>query len=256
MSEKMVRTATYGGVNWNPWHGCHKISAGCQNCYVYRADARHGKDASAVTKTSGFYLPIAHARDGSYKIPAGSFIWMCFTSDFLLADADAWRAEAWRMIRERSDCEFLFITKRITRFAQCLPEDWGAGYANVSVCCTVENQAKVDERLPVFRDAPIHHKMIVCEPLLEHIDLSEYLGDWVESVNVGGESGEEARLCDYEWILDIRRQCIAANVPFCFRQTGANFKKDRKLYRIPRKLQSAQARKANINTGKGNSDQP
>ena len=98
--------------------------------------------------------------------------------------------------------------------------------------------------------------MIVCEPLLEHIDLSEYLGDWVESVNVGGESGEEARLCDYEWILDIRRQCIAANVPFCFRQTGANFKKDRKLYRIPRKLQSAQARKANINTGKGNSDQP
>ena len=23
-----------GGVNWNPWHGCHKISSRCQNCYV------------------------------------------------------------------------------------------------------------------------------------------------------------------------------------------------------------------------------
>ncbi|MEN6339375.1 MAG: DUF5131 family protein, partial [Clostridiaceae bacterium] len=34
-----------GGVNWNPWHGCHKYSAGCQNCYVYRMDDRHGKDA-------------------------------------------------------------------------------------------------------------------------------------------------------------------------------------------------------------------
>ncbi|MCB7206753.1 DUF5131 family protein, partial [Dorea formicigenerans] len=22
-------------ANWNPWHGCHKISAGCEHCYVY-----------------------------------------------------------------------------------------------------------------------------------------------------------------------------------------------------------------------------
>ena len=170
MIEKGIKAVSYGGgVNWNPWHGCHKISAGCQNCYVYRSDAKHGKNASEVVKTSSFYLPIAHARDGSYKIPSGSFIWTCFTSDFLLADADVWRKEAWRMMQERSDCEFLFITKRITRFAECLPEDWGDGYPNVTICSTVENQAKADERLPVFRDAPIRHKMIVCEPLLERL---------------------------------------------------------------------------------------
>ena len=128
------------------------------------------------------------------------------------------------------------------------------GYANVSICCTVENQAKVDERLPVFRQAPISHKMIVCEPLLERLDLTAYLGDWVESVTVGGESGDEARMCDYDWILDIRRQCIEADVSFRFKQTGANFMKDGKRYRIPRKLQHAQARKANINTEKGVKD--
>lgn len=249
MIEKGIKAVSYGGgVNWNPWHGCHKISAGCQNCYVYRSDAKHGKNASEVVKTSSFYLPIAHARDGSYKIPSGSFIWTCFTSDFLLADADVWRKEAWRMMQERSDCEFLFITKRITRFAECLPEDWGDGYPNVTICSTVENQAKAVERLPVFRDAPIRHKMIVCEPLLERLDLSAYLDDWVESVTVGGESGEQARLCEYDWILEIRRQCIEANVPFHFKQTGAVFQKDGKIYRIPRKLQHAQARKANINT--------
>ena len=154
------------------------------------------------------------------------------------------------MMRERSDCEFLFITKRITRFAQCLPEDWGEGYPNVSICCTVENQAKVEERLPVFREAPIRHKMIVCEPLLEQLDLSAFLGDWVESVTVGGESGDEARTCDYDWILQIRRQCIEANVPFRFKQTGANFVKDGKRYRIQRAIQHSQARKANINTEK------
>jgi protein gp37 len=211
-------------------------------------DGRHQKDASVVQKTSAFYLPISHARDGSYKVPPGSLIGTCFTSDFLLEDADAWRGEAWRMIRERSDCFFLFITKRITRFASCIPEDWGEGYPNLTICCTVENQAKADERLPVFREAKIAHKIIVCEPLLERMDLSPYLGDWVDSVSVGGESGEQARTCDYDWVLEIRAQCMAANVPFQFRQTGANFVKDGKRYRIPRKLQHAQARKANINT--------
>ena len=244
------KTEYGGGINWNPWHGCHKISAGCAHCYVFRMDARHGKDASIAQKTNDFYLPVAHARDGSYKIPSGGFFWTCFTSDFLLEDADGWRSEAWRMMRERSDCEFLFISKRITRFETCMPEDWGEGYPNVSICCTVENQAKVDERLPTFQKLPIRHKMIVCEPLLERIDLSKYLGHWVESVTVGGESGDEARLCNYDWILDIRRQCMEANVPFRFKQTGANFMKDGKRYQIKRALQHAQARKANINTEK------
>ncbi|MCE5188881.1 MAG: phage Gp37/Gp68 family protein [Eubacteriales bacterium] len=249
MAAKQVKKSTPSrSAEWNPWHGCHKYSAGCLNCYVYRIDGRHQRDASIVQKTSGFYLPISHARDGSYRIPSGSMIWTCFTSDFLLEDADGWRSEAWRMIRERADCHFLFITKRIVRLEQCLPCDWGDGYRNVTICCTVENQAAANERLPVFREAKITHKIIVCEPLLERLDLSPFLGSWVDNVSVGGESGESARTCDYDWVLDIRSQCIAANVPFHFRQTGANFVKDRKHYRIPRKLQHSQARKANINT--------
>lgn len=237
-----------GGVNWNPWHGCHKLSEGCRNCYVYRMDDKHGMDARIVRKTNSFYLPISHARDGSYKIPPGTMIWTCFTSDFLLEDADEWRREAWRMIRERSDCAFFFITKRITRFEDCVPDDWGAGYPNVSICCTAENQVAADKRLPVFRKAPVAHKGIVCEPLLEQIDLSAYLGDWVESVTVGGESGEHARTCDYDWVLDIRRQCMDAGVPFRFKQTGANFVKDKKRYAIKRSLQHIQAKKAGIDT--------
>jgi len=245
---KTTKRHTPAGVAWNPWHGCHKYSAGCLNCYVYRIDAKHARDAGDVRKTSAFYLPVAHARDGGYKVPPGSMIWTCFTSDFLLEDADAWRSEAWRMIRTRSDCDFLFITKRITRFCDCIPEDWGDGYENVSICCTVENQAKADERLPVFRSAPIRHKAIVCEPLLEEIDLSPYLGDWAESVTAGGESGENARVCNYDWILNIREQCLHAGVPFHFKQTGANFIKDGKRYAIKRSLQHAQAKKAGIDT--------
>lgn len=45
-------------TNWNPWHGCTKISPGCYHCYVYRRDSEFGKDASLVTKTKAFDLPI------------------------------------------------------------------------------------------------------------------------------------------------------------------------------------------------------
>jgi protein gp37 len=65
-------------------------------------------------------------------------------------------------------------------------------------------------------------------------------------VAASGESGNEARICDYEWVLNIREQCIEADIPFCFHQTGAKFLKDGKLYRIIRKYQISQAKKAGI----------
>lgn len=235
-------------VNWNPWHGCRKVSDGCKNCYVYRGDARYGADASVVRKNAEFYLPIRHGRDGAYRIPPGSMIWTCFTSDFLLDQADAWRAEAWRMMRERSDCSFFFITKRIDRFTKCIPNDWGGGYGNVTICCTCENQRMADIRLPIYLSAPIRHKRIICEPLLSHIDLTPYLTDEIEAVAVGGESGETARVCEYDWVADIREQCIKASIPFTFRQTGAKLLKDGRLYRIPRRLQHAQAKKSGLST--------
>lgn len=235
-------------VGWNPWHGCHKFSEGCRNCYVYRMDERHGKDSAIVTKTADFYLPVRHARNGSYKIPEGSLVGTCFTSDFLVSDADAWRPEAWRMMRTRSDCEFFFLTKRIERLAECLPEDWGNGYSNVLIGCTVENQRAADTRLPIYLSLPMRQRLIACEPLLGKIELEQYLNPSIESVCVGGESGPMARECQFEWVLDLRRQCIARGVAFTFHQTGANFVMNGKQYQIPRKLQHQQARKANINT--------
>lgn len=43
---------------WNPWHGCHKISPGCMNCYVYRRDSKYEIDSSTVRKTADFDLPV------------------------------------------------------------------------------------------------------------------------------------------------------------------------------------------------------
>ena len=70
---------------WNPWHGCHKISPGCANCYVYRRDESIGKDASVVAKTGDYDLPIKKNRQGQYKLTAvDGVIYTCMTSDFCL----------------------------------------------------------------------------------------------------------------------------------------------------------------------------
>ena len=137
---------------WNLWHGCHKLSEGCRHCYVYRTDGKYGKDSSVVTKTEKFDLPLQCKKNGTYKIPSGNLVYTCFTSDFLIEDADEWRAEAWEMMRIRQDLRFLFITKRIDRLQQCLPPDWGDGYDNVTICCTMENQDRVDYRLPIYKE--------------------------------------------------------------------------------------------------------
>lgn len=235
-------------ANWNPWHGCTKISPGCKYCYVYRQDEMYGAEilSSLCRKTGNFDLPIKKKRDGSYKIPSGKVIFTCFTSDFLLEDADEWRSECWKMMRTRHDCWFYFFTKRIDRLAQCFPLDWGDGYDNVIIGCTIENQERADYRLPIFRSLPIKHRSIIAAPLLEHIDISSYLDDSIEEVSVGGESGVEARPCNYDWILDLRHQCIEKDVPFLFHQTGAHFIKDGRMYRIKRGYQLAQAKKAGI----------
>ena len=233
-------------ISWNPWHGCDKISPGCKNCYVYRIDGQHGKDSSVVEKTLNFNLPLKRKRNGDYKVPLHEEIYTCLSSDFFLDRADQWRSEAYEMMKRRKDCHFIIITKRIDRFYVNLPEDWGEGYDNVEICVTVENQDRADYRLPLFYKAPIKHKMIICEPLLEAIDISEYLGQWVELVLAGGESGNEARICNYDWVMDIQKQCRQKNIPFHFKQTGAKFIKEGRLYEISRKYQHSQARKAGI----------
>lgn len=235
---------------WNPWHGCTKISPGCRNCYVYRRDEEFGRDPSKVQKTSTFDLPRRTRANGAFVLsPAGGTVFTCFTSDFFHPDADEWRREAWIMIRERKDLKFFMVTKRPDRFFESLPEDYGDGYDNLYLCCTCENQEMADERLPVFLGLPLKHPSIICEPMLERIDLTAYLhehGDRIEQVTCGGESGANARVFSYDWALDLRQQCVDHNVSFRFKQTGSAFEKDGRLYLIKRREQVIQASRAGI----------
>ena len=236
---------------WNPWHGCHKISEGCRHCYVYREDAAFGisQSSSEVRRTSNFNLPLRRDRKRNLKFPSGTEFALCFTSDFLIEEADEWREEIWNIIRERTDCRFFFFTKRIERLARCLPSDWGNGYDNVGIGCTVENQDRADYRMPVFLSLPIRHRMVIVAPMIERVDLRKYLDPaLVEEVSVGGESGKYARPLDFNWVVDLREQCLDAGVRFTFHQTGSYLIKDGRQYQIPREHQHSQAKKSGLNS--------
>ena len=230
---------------WNPWRGCRKCSEGCLHCYIHKGDAKRGVDTGAIVQTADFDKPVKKLKNGNYRMKSG-LVYTCFSTDFLIEEADPWRTECWEMIKERQDCTFLFLTKRIERFMECIPQDWGGGYDNVVVCCTIETQKNADRKLSVFQSLPIKHKCITAQPLLEKIDVEKYLNG-IELVVVGGESDYYARPLDYDWVLDIRQQCIRQNVSFQFRQCSTHFIKDGKKYTLPTKILSSQAKKAGIN---------
>lgn len=232
-------------IIWNPWHGCHKCSPGCLNCFVYYLDSKRDKDASIVTKSkTNFNLPLKKDRAGNFKIPSGTELPTCFTSDFFLQEADLWRNEAWDIIKQRNDVNFLICTKRIERFESCIPNDWENGYGNVIIAVTCENQEKANERLPFLIQLKAKRKYIFVSPILEYVELDTFLktGE-IDLVSVGGESYENARICDFEWVKKIKQTCDKHHVAFDFHQTGSHFIKDGKQYHINHHKEYSQAQK-------------
>lgn len=238
---------------WNPWHGCMPASEGCDNCYMYYLDSKRGIDPARVVRSkSAFDYPLQRKRDGSYKIKPGELIRICMTSDFFLPAADAWRNEAWAIMRERPDVKFFVLTKRPERIAACLPADWETGYSNVMLNVSCENQRRANERVPLLLSVPAAHKGVMCAPLIGGVSLEQAapgcLGRGkIEQVIAGGENYAGARPCHYEWALALRKECVAANVTFAFIETGSVFVKDGRSYRLrSKRLQSEQAWKSGL----------
>ena len=230
-------------IIWNPWHGCHKVSEGCQHCYMYFLDGKRGIDTSHIFRTENFTLPMQKNRVGRFKVPSGMTLYVGLSTDFFLEEADEWRTEAWNIIRKRPDVAFRLLTKRADRIRECLPEDWGEGYENVMLNVTTENQRRADERLPLLLDIPAKHKGFMAAPFIGPVDAEQYLKTGqIEEVLCGGENYDGARPCHYEWVKSLSDQCRRYEVTFDFIETGSVFVKDGHSYRIPNKrVQSKQA---------------
>ena len=211
---------------------------------MYFLDGLRDKDGSEIYRTkAGFRYPLSKDRQGNYKVKSGEMIRVCMTSDFFLDAADAWRPEAWDIIRRRPDVKFFLLTKRPQRVREHLPQDWGDGWENVMFNVSCENQRRADERIPILLELPFRHKGIMCAPYIGPVSIEKYLKEnQIEQVLCDGENYGGARPCHYEWVKALRDECVRYNVTFVFCGTGRRFVKDGRLYKIEGNgLQSQQA---------------
>ncbi len=123
-------------------------------------------------------------------------------------------------MRRASWHTFQVLTKRAERLAAVAGQiDWPE---NVWIGVTVES-GRYAFRAGLLRRAPAAVRFLSIEPMIGPVDGLDLGGiDWVI---VGGESGPGARPMRRAWAASVRDQCVAAGVPFFFKQWGGVRKK-------------------------------
>ena len=209
---------------------------------MYREKKKYGQDPTIIMRSkTTFQAPL------KWRHPRRVFT--CSWSDFFIEEADAWRDEAWAVIRQTPQHTYMILTKRPERIVNHLPLEWP--WPNVWMGVSVEDQARADERIPWLLNTPATVRFLSVEPLLSAIDLRRYFRPWgrlgVHLVIVGGESGGPPdRALVYRnappvteirrrpvaygpwhikpaalgWVRALRDSCLAAGVSFHFKQWG------------------------------------
>jgi len=206
---------------WNPITGCDKVSPGCQNCYAERM-ARRLKAMGHPNYAKGFKLTLHdHLLEQPLRWKKPQLIFVNSMSDLFHKDVPfEFISRAFAIMRQASWHQFQILTKRSERLYQLHAEiDWPD---NVWMGVSVENYG-YQYRIDNLRVVNARNKFLSLEPLLgplPNLNLSQI--DWVI---VGGESGPRARPIDERWVVDIRDQCLASQIPFFFKQWGGTRKK-------------------------------
>lgn len=235
---------------FNPWVGCTKVGPGCDHCYAESWDARSlqqretrwgPRAARTRTSAANWRKPrtwdrAAAAAGERHRVFCASLADVFDNHDSILPE---WRADLWALIRATPNLDWMMLTKRPGNIAKMLPPDWGDGWPNVWLGCTVVNQDEADRDIPKLLAVPAAVRFLSMEPLLELVDLRsvstlcpthDFAGGFcvgpcpdrrsLDLVIVGGESGPGARPMHPEWARSLRGQCQAAGVAFHFKQHG------------------------------------
>lgn len=206
---------------WNPLTGCTKISPGCKYCYAERM-AKRLQAMGSPNYQDGFALRMhPHALGLPLKWKKPQTIFVNSMSDLFHRDVPLeYILQVFGVMRQAHWHRFQMLTKRASRLAELAPAlPWPA---NVWVGVSVENAGCL-KRIDYLRSVPAAVRFLSLEPLLGPLAGMDLSGmDWVIA---GGESGPKARPMEADWVRDIRDQCIAAGVPFFFKQWGGRNKK-------------------------------
>jgi protein gp37 len=257
MAETNIEWADY---TFNPWRGCSKVSPGCANCCAEKLSKRNPevlgewgpKGRRSIAAESYWKLPMkwerkakkAAARKRVFCLSMGD---VCDDRPELIEPRERLKG----MIAQTPNLDWLLLSKRPENYARLF--GWGDSWPrNVWLGTSVENQEEADKRIPHLLACPAAVRFLSVEPMLGPVDLTRI--DWaygeneftipagrrlqkrfihalrgycndggqtkIDWVICGGESGPNARPMHPDWARSLRDQCVAARVPFFFKQWG------------------------------------
>lgn len=208
-------------ATWNPVTGCTKVSPGCKLCYAERMAKRLKKmeEAKGVEGKyrNGFAVtlhPDVLEVPLRWKKPRTIFV--NSMSDLFHDDVPAeFIGEVFRVMEQADWHRYQVLTKRPEQARRLSPElPWPE---HIWLGASVEME-RYCHRIADLVECGAATKFLSLEPLLGALpDLNLEGIDWVI---VGGESGLGARPMEADWARDIRDQCVAAGVPYFFKQWG------------------------------------
>lgn len=201
--------------------GCSKISPGCTNCYA-ETFAERFRGVVGHPYEQGFELKLWPERlilPSKWKKSKRVFV-NSMSDLFHDMVPDSYILEVFDVMASVQRHQFQVLTKRPERLLSMTDRiRWSD---NIWMGVSVENQ-RFEYRIDQLRRTGAHIKFLSIEPLLGPLlDLNLDGIDWVI---VGGESGAKSRVMEKKWVVDIRDQCLQANVPFFFKQWGGRNKK-------------------------------
>lgn len=203
---------------WNPVTGCTNVSPGCKHCYA-RVFAERLKAMGTPGYEKGFALTLQPARLSEplqRRTPTLYFV-NSMSDLFHEQVPDAYIKRVLDVIREAPRHQFQILTKRAERMRRYFDTD--AVPVNTWLGVSVENYKHGVPRIAHLAAIDCPLRFLSIEPLISDPGIVPLGG--VHWVIVGGESGRGARPLKPEWARSVRDQCIAAEVPFFFKQWGA-----------------------------------
>jgi len=228
--------AENSGIEWtthtfNPWIGCTKVSAACDNCYAEAHDIRFkgnrwGPHADRTrTKTWGNPRKWHRKTNGGPDRPRVFCASLADVGDNHKSIEPQWRRDLVSLIRECPNLDFLLLTKRPQNMAKLYPdlmEDWPA---NVWMGASTENREEMLRRGEALAKLPAKITFWSAEPLVG--DLGEIPAEIMPSwIITGGENDAHYRPVNPDWFRSIRDQCVARGVPFLFKQWEGRGRKE------------------------------
>jgi protein gp37 len=219
-------TIEWTDATWNPVRGCTKVSPGCKYCYA-ETFAERFRGVPGHPYERGFDLrlvpeklaePLRWARSRMIFVNSMSDLFHeDVPDDYILRVAEVMSLANWHV--------FQVLTKRSKRMKEMLETSLNpyAQRRHIWWGVSVENKKHGLPRIDHLRSAPAAIRFLSVEPLIE--DLGKINIDGISWIIVGGESGPKARPIKQEWVMSVRDQCRAAQVPFFFKQWGGKNKK-------------------------------